>query len=92
MKSGKESEYKRIVVRVRSEPATREKGNDGVMQKHDECSGESSEVYRYPAPHCVGGNLITLRTQQEEFRILKQFTSTGRESQAWNGEEYHRVS
>jgi hypothetical protein len=57
-------------------------GNDGMMHKHDECSGESSEVYRYPAPHCVGGNLITLRTQQEESEDLKQFTSTSGESQA----------
>jgi len=62
-----------------------------MMQKHDECSGESSEVYRYPAPHCVGGNLITLRTQQEEIEDLKQFTSTSGESQVLGRTEFSRV-
>lgn len=51
------------------------------MQKHAECSGETSGVSRYPALHCVGENLSTPRIQQEEFENPKQFTSTNRESQ-----------
>ena len=61
------------------------------MQKHDECSGESTEVSRYPAPHCVGENSSTLRIQQEEYEDLKQFTSTSGESQALYGEDFDRV-
>jgi hypothetical protein len=47
------------------------KGNDGVVQKHAESSGESSGVSRNPAPHCVSENISTQRIQQEEFENLK---------------------